>query len=72
VSGFRSVAGTSKEGPPAKHWPNDEEWQLAKQFGQPTLVIKSEACTMPARGQDQWWKPLSDIPITEARCVRAV
>jgi hypothetical protein len=67
-----SPMGNHKDMPPAKQWPNDEEWLLAKQFGQPDLVIKSEPYTMPARGQDQWWKPLSDIPITEARWVRAV
>ena len=27
---------------------------------------------MPAIGQDEWWRPVSDVPVTEARWVRAV
>ena len=51
--------GDPKDMPPAKQWPNDDGWQLAKQFGQPDLVIKSEPYTMPAKGQDVWFKPLT-------------
>lgn len=58
--------------PAPKRWPNEDEWQLAKQFGQPDLIIKSEPYTMPAVSQDQWWRPLTEIPVTEARWVRAV
>src|SRR5665213_1537245 len=44
--------GDPKDMPPAKQWPADGTWQLAKQFGPPDLVLKSEAYTMPAHGQD--------------------
>jgi hypothetical protein len=64
--------GDPNDLPPPQQWPSDEGWQLAKQFGQPDFVLKSDPYTMPARSQDQWWKPLSDIPVTEARWVRAV
>jgi len=64
--------GNAKELPPPKQWPDDEGWQLAKLYGQPDLVIKSEPYTMPARGQDVWFKPVTDIPVTEPRWVRAV
>ena len=64
--------GNPKDMPPAKQWPSDDGWQLAKQFGQPDLVIDSGSYTMPAHGQDVWWKPLTEVPITEARWVRAV
>ena len=64
--------GDPKDMPPAIQWPSDEVWQLAKQFGQPDLVIKSEPYTMPAQGQDVWWKPVTPIPLDEARWVRAV
>ena len=64
--------GDAKDMPPAKKWPIDEGWQLAKQFGQPDLVIKSEPYTMPAKGQDVWFKPLTSIPLAEPRWVRAV
>ena len=64
--------GDPKDLPAPIKWPDDEQWQLAKQFGQPDLVIKSEPYTMPAHGQDVWWKPATPIPVTEARWVRAV
>ncbi len=64
--------GDPKEMPPAKTWPNDDGWQLSKQFGAPDLVLSSEPYTMTAKGQDVWFKPLTPIPITEPRWVRAV
>ena len=65
--------GDAKDMPPAQQWPSDEGWQLARQFGrQPDFVITSEPYTMPARSQDQWWKPLADVPVTGPRWVRAV
>ena len=64
--------GDPKDMPPPKQWPNDDGWQLAKQFGQPDFVLSSDPYTMPAKGQDVWFKPLTQIPITEPRWVRAV
>ena len=64
--------GDPKDLPAPRVWPKDNEWQLAKQFGEPDLVIKSEPYTMPAHGQDVWFKPLTAIPLTEPRWVRAV
>jgi len=67
-----SPEGDPKDMPAAKEWPNEDGWMLAKQYGEPDLVIKSSDYTMPARGQDVWWKPLTNIPLTEERWVRAV
>lgn len=64
--------GNPKDMPPAKDWPAENTWQLAKQYGQPDLIIKSDTYTMPAVNQDQWWRPMTEIPLTEARWVRAV
>jgi hypothetical protein len=64
--------GDPKDMPAPKEWPKDDGWQLAKQFGQPDLILKSEPYTMPAKGQDVWFKPLTAIPLTEPRWVRAV
>jgi len=64
--------GDPKDIPRARQWPDDIGWQLSQQFGEPDLIIKSTPYTMPAEGQDVWWKPTVDIPITEARWVRAV
>jgi hypothetical protein len=64
--------GNPKDMPAAKVWPTDDGWKLAKEFGQPDLVLKSDAYDMPAHGQDVWFKPLTTIPLTEPRWVRAV
>jgi hypothetical protein len=64
--------GDPKDMPPPKQFPEDQSWLLAKQYGQPDLVLKSEDYTMPAHGQDVWFKPLTEVPLTEARWVRAV
>ena len=67
-----SPMGNAKDMPPPKDFPEDKGWQLAKVYGQPDLVLKSEEYTMPAHGQDVWFKPLTNVPLTEARWVRAV
>ena len=64
--------GDPKDMPPPKEFPNYDGWQLAKQFGQPDLVLQSADYTMPAHGQDVWFKPLTAIPVSEPRWVRAV
>jgi hypothetical protein len=64
--------GNPKDMPPARQWPKEDGWQLAQQFGQPDFVLSSDPYTMPAKGQDVWFKPLTQIPITEPRWVRAV
>ena len=58
---------------PARILADDNGWKLTKQFGQPDMVIKSDDYTMPAHGQDVWFKPLTPTcNLTEARWVRAV
>jgi len=64
--------GDPKDMPPPVKWPAANEWKAAKELGAPDLVIKSEPYTMLAKHQDVWWRPLSGIPITEPRWVRAV
>jgi hypothetical protein len=64
--------GDAKDMPPPKQWPTDDGWKLSKQFGPPDFVLKSDAYEMPARGQDVWFKPVTDVPVTEPRWVRAV
>ncbi len=49
-------------------------WQGERDgYGEPDLVVKSPEYTMPAVSQDQWWRPMVDIPgLTEPRWVRMV
>jgi hypothetical protein len=67
-----SPLGDAKDLPPAKVWPDEQGWVLAKMYGPPDLVLKSEDYTMPAQAQDAWFRPVTDVPLTEARWVRAV
>jgi hypothetical protein len=64
--------GSPKDMPPPRSWADEDGWQLTKTYGQPDLILKSDPYTMPAVSQDQWWKPVTQIPITEPRWVRAV
>jgi hypothetical protein len=66
------VKGDPKDAPAPIKWPDPQTWILAKQFGEPELVLKSEDVTVAAHGQDQWFKPLTSVDITEPRWVRAV
>lgn len=64
--------GDIKDMPPPKQYTDENGWVLAKKYGEPDLVLKSDSYTMPAHGQDVWFRPVTPVPITEARWVRAV
>ena len=66
--------GDPKDLPPARVFDTNNEWKLAAQFGQkePDLIIRATPYTMEARTQDKWWKPITDIGLTEIRWARAV
>lgn len=64
--------GDPKDLPPAKVWPDEQGWVLAKQYGPPDLILKSDDYTMPAQAQDAWFRPVTNVPLTEPRWVRAV
>jgi hypothetical protein len=68
-----AVQGDPKDMPPAKPIQTDNQWQGVRDgFGEPDLVVKSAEYTMPAKHQDVWFRPTSDIPITEPRWVKMV
>jgi mono/diheme cytochrome c family protein len=65
--------GDPKDLPPAKPPVTTNEWQgVINGYGPPDLVIKSSEYVMPAKHQDVWYRPTSDIPITEPRWIRMV
>jgi mono/diheme cytochrome c family protein len=65
--------GDPKDLPAPKPIDTDNIWRAQKDgYGPPDLVIKSPEYTMPAVHQDTWWRPMSDIPITEPRWVKMV
>jgi hypothetical protein len=67
-----SPEGDRRDLPPPVTFPDPSAWQLAKEFGQPDLVIKSAPYTLAAQTQDKWFRPVSEVPITEPRWVRAI
>jgi mono/diheme cytochrome c family protein len=65
--------GDPKDMPAPKALTTSNEWAAEKDgFGPPDLVVRSDEYTMPAVHQDVWWRPMSDIPITEPRWVKMV
>jgi hypothetical protein len=67
-----ALQGSPKDMPPPVSWPDPKAWQLAKEFGQPDLVVKSSPYTVRATGQDVWWRPVVETGLTEPRWVRAI
>ncbi len=48
-------------------------WQGERDgYGPPDIVVRAPEQTMPAVHQDEWWRPVSEIPVTEPRWVRMV
>jgi mono/diheme cytochrome c family protein len=65
--------GDPKDLPAPKPLVTDNEWKGVRDgFGAPDLVVKSSEYTMPAQHQDVWYRPMSDIPLTEPRWVKMV
>ena len=65
--------GNPQDMPPPKPLVTDNGWKGERDgFGPPDLVVRSSEYTMPARHQDVWYRPMSDIPITEPRWARMV
>jgi hypothetical protein len=68
-----ALQGDPKDLPPPKPLVTDNEWKGVRDgFGPPDLVVKSPEYTMPAEHQDVWFRPMSDIPISEPRWVKMV
>ncbi len=66
--------GNPADMPPLAPVTSSLYWQAERDgYGPPDIVVKSGEYTMPAVSQDQWWRPLVDIPnLTEPRWVRMV
>jgi hypothetical protein len=68
-----ALQGDPKDLPPPKPLVTDNEWKGVRDgYGPPDLVVRSPEYTMAARHQDVWYRPMSDIPITEPRWAKMV
>jgi hypothetical protein len=68
-----ALQGDPKDLPPPVPLVTNNEWKAVRDgFGPPDLVVRSSEYTMPAEHQDVWYRPASEIPLTEPRWVRLV
>ena len=68
-----ALEGDPKDLPPPKPLVTDNEWKAVRDgYGPPDLIIRSSEYTMPAQHQDVWYRPMSDIPLTEPRWAKLV
>jgi hypothetical protein len=64
--------GDVKDMPAQRQWPTADEWQMAAQFGQPDLIVRTPPWTMASHAPDAWLVPVVDTGLTEDRWVRAI
>jgi hypothetical protein len=64
--------GDPAEMPPAPPLPEAGEYRLAANYGPPDLIVKASKYTVPAIGQDRWWRPSVPSGLTADRCIKAV
>jgi len=58
--------------PQLPEMPDPDDWRFAAMFGQPDLIVASQAYDIPAKGNDLWSKEFVDPGLTESRCIKAV
>ncbi|MDX1567833.1 MAG: hypothetical protein R3223_08525 [Longimicrobiales bacterium] len=66
--GDPSLTPELPEAPSEYGWRLDEEAGL----GEPDLVVRTDPFTIPAQGQDKWWRPVVPTGLEEERWLRAI
>jgi hypothetical protein len=64
--------GNPADMPPPVEWPDPSQFRLSPDLGQPDLIVRSDPYTVPATGQDLWWRPTVPTGLTQDRCIRAI
>jgi len=65
--------GDPKDMPALKPVTDKLVWQGERDgYGPPDIIVRAPEYTMPAVSQDQWWRPVTEIPLTEPRWARMV
>jgi len=68
-----ALQGDPKDLPQPKPLFTDNQWEGVRDgFGPPDIVVRSPDYTMAAQHQDVWFRPMSDLPVTEPRWVKMV
>jgi len=65
-------AGNEADAPPPVSFPGSDSFMLLDRLGEPDLIIKTTPFTVPAHGNDQWWRPEVPTGLTQDRWVRAM
>jgi mono/diheme cytochrome c family protein len=64
--------GNRADLPPPITFPDPNKWAFADAFGQPDLIVRTKPFTLPANGQDVWWRPVVPSGLAEDRCIKAI
>lgn len=64
--------GNPADMPPPAKFPDGTKWSYEDELGKPDVIVKTKPYTLPARGQDRWWRPIVPVGVTEDRCIRAL
>ena len=64
--------GNPADLPPPVKFPDPSRWAFQDQLGPPDVIIPTKPFTLPAKGQDVWWRPVVPTGATKDRCIRAI
>jgi hypothetical protein len=64
--------GDPKDMPKPMTWQTANGWNYEKRFGPPDIIVRSPKYKQKGGAMDAWYKPVSDVPLTEPRWVRAI
>jgi hypothetical protein len=67
-----AALGNPADMPPPPKFGDPTEWGFAKQFGPPDVIVKTKPFSLPAQGQDVWWRPVVSTGVTKDRCIKAI
>ncbi len=67
-----AARGNPADLPPPPKFADPDQWALAAQFGPPDLIVRTKPFSLPAQGQDVWWRPVVPTGLTKDRCIKAI
>jgi mono/diheme cytochrome c family protein len=67
-----AARGNPADLPAPPKFADPDQWALAAQFGPPDLIVRTKPFSLPAQGQDVWWRPVVPTGLTKDRCIKAI
>ena len=65
-------AGNPADLPRPPTFPDGTRWAWEDELGPPDLIVPTKPYTLPAEGQDRWWRPILPVGTTVDRCIKAL